>query len=82
MQGNLLDDEGLVDVLAATKVTAEEVETKLGIASSIRFKIHEACEEFRPIASRAALLYFLIAEFADINCMYQVRCAQSIMHEC
>ena len=30
-------------------------------------------QEFRPIAVHAALLYFLIAEFSVVNCMYQAR---------
>jgi dynein heavy chain, axonemal len=72
LQGNLLDDAGLVDVLAATKASSEEVSRNLLIASSTRAKIDEACEEFRPVAARAALMYFLICSFSAINCMYQV----------
>lgn len=67
-----MDDTELIDVLAATKATAEEAIRKLAIASSTRAKITEACEEYRPVATRAALLYFLISSFSSINCMYQV----------
>eukprot|EP00217_Crustomastix_stigmatica_P013603 CAMPEP_0183798542 /NCGR_PEP_ID=MMETSP0803_2-20130417/19119_1 /TAXON_ID=195967 /ORGANISM="Crustomastix stigmata, Strain CCMP3273" /LENGTH=4519 /DNA_ID=CAMNT_0026043227 /DNA_START=42 /DNA_END=13598 /DNA_ORIENTATION=- len=69
--GNLLDDTELIDVLANTKLTAAEVNEKLGNASETNAKITEACEEFRPVAHRAALIYFLIAEFSTVNCMYQ-----------
>lgn len=71
MQGNLLDDTELITVLANTKQTAEDVNERLAGASATNLKLTEACEEFRPVALRAALLYFLIAEFSVINCMYQ-----------
>lgn len=51
----------------------QEVNERLQTASETRRKITEACEEYRPVARRATLLYFLIAEFAGVNCMYQVK---------
>jgi len=70
-QGNLLDDTELIEVLANTKKGSQEVNTKLQVASETNEKITEACEEFRPVAHRAALIYFLIAEFSSVNTMYQ-----------
>lgn len=71
LQGNLLDDTELIDVLAITKQTAGEVNERLTGASETNKKINEACEEYRPVAHRATLIYFLIAEFSVVNCMYQ-----------
>lgn len=71
VQGNLLDDTELIDVLAITKQTAGEVNERLIGASETNKKINEACEEYRPVAHRATLLYFLIAEYTVVNCMYQ-----------
>ena len=54
-------------------VPLQEVNERLQTASETRRRIGQACEEYRPVARRATLLYFLIAEFAGVNCMYQVR---------
>uniref|UniRef100_A0A061RL16 Flagellar outer dynein arm heavy chain gamma n=1 Tax=Tetraselmis sp. GSL018 TaxID=582737 RepID=A0A061RL16_9CHLO len=75
-QGNLLDDAELIDVLAVTKQTSQDVTEKLVNASETNKKITEACEEFRPVAHRATLIYFLISEFSVVNCMYQTSLAQ------
>jgi dynein heavy chain len=74
--GNLLDDVELIDVLNNTKQTAQDVNEKLATASETNIKITEACEEYRPVAHRATLIYFLIAEFATCNVMYQTSLKQ------
>lgn len=75
--GNLLDDTELVEVLSMTKATATEVSARMATASETRRRITQACEEYRPAAHRAMLLYFLIAEFSTVSCMYQVSTASS-----
>ena len=74
--GNLLDDVELIDVLNNTKQTAQDVNEKLATAADTNVKITEACEEYRPVAHRATLIYFLIAEFATCNVMYQTSLGQ------
>jgi hypothetical protein len=50
-QGNLLDDTQLIDVLAVTKQTAQDVSDRLANASETNRKINDACEEYRAVRS-------------------------------
>lgn len=58
-----MDDPSLVEVLNANKQIASEVKEKVTIAEETKTKISAAREEYRPVAIRGSIIYFLMTEF-------------------
>ena len=74
--GNLLDDEKLIDVLAEIKLKSKEVAEKLVEAREKTTEIGEKRESFRPVAARGAVLYFCVVEMTLVDWMYNTSLQQ------
>ena len=70
-EGNILDDENLINVLTEAKVTSNEVQEKVAKAAVVEEKIDSARSKYIPVAYRASILFFCISDLAGIDPMYQ-----------
>uniref|UniRef100_A0A672Z7Z9 Uncharacterized protein n=1 Tax=Sphaeramia orbicularis TaxID=375764 RepID=A0A672Z7Z9_9TELE len=70
-EGNILDNEELVQTLQESKVTSEAIKHRLEEAESTEVMINTARERYRPVATRGTVLYFVIASLSEIDPMYQ-----------
>uniref|UniRef100_A0AAR2JLJ5 AAA+ ATPase domain-containing protein n=1 Tax=Pygocentrus nattereri TaxID=42514 RepID=A0AAR2JLJ5_PYGNA len=70
-EGSFLRDAALVEQLEHTKSTATVIHSKVAEARETELKIDAARELYRPVAQRAALLYYIIKDLHCINPMYQ-----------
>ncbi|KAJ8245285.1 hypothetical protein GJAV_G00269100 [Gymnothorax javanicus] len=70
-EGNILDNEELVQTLQESKVTSGAIKTRLEEAESTELMIDAAREKYRAVATRGSIMYFVIASLSEIDPMYQ-----------
>ena len=64
-------DESGIQVLASSKVVANEIEEKQAVAAETEKIIDETRESYRPIAFHSSVLFFNISDLCIIDPMYQ-----------
>nr|AML30859.1 axonemal inner arm dynein heavy chain 3 [Marsilea vestita] len=70
-QGDILDDEVLINTLSQSKVTSDEITIKVAEAEKTEIAIDETREVYRKVATRASQLFFCISDLATVDPMYQ-----------
>ncbi|XP_007947093.1 dynein axonemal heavy chain 6 [Orycteropus afer afer] len=70
-EGNILDNEELIDTLQDSKITSGAIKTRLKEAESTEQMINIAREKYRPVATQGSVMYFVIASLSEIDPMYQ-----------
>ncbi len=70
-EGNILDDEDLVNTLASSKTTSSIIEERVVESAQTEIEVNALRDEYRPVAVRGALIYFVVADFVVVDPMYQ-----------
>lgn len=68
---SILNNEELINSLTESKKMSEEVERKLLTAKQTEHKIQQFQANYSPASSLSAVLYFCVADMANLDPMYQ-----------
>lgn len=69
--GNILDDEELINALARSKTTSTAINGRLTEAETTTQEINTTREGYRVVATRGSVIYFVVANLALVDPMYQ-----------
>lgn len=67
----ILDEDTLINVLDSSKVTSTEINKRIAESTITEQEINETRMQYKRVAVRGSILYFVIADMARINDMYQ-----------
>jgi hypothetical protein len=69
--GNILEDESAIKVLSSSKILSDEIAEKQVIADETSKEIDETRAGYMPVSVHGSILFFCIADLANIEPMYQ-----------
>ncbi|KAK7907430.1 hypothetical protein WMY93_016042 [Mugilogobius chulae] len=70
-EGNPVDNEELIEALAASKVKAGEIQAKVTAAEKTEREIDATRLEYVPVAVRTQVLFFCVSDLSGVDPMYQ-----------
>lgn len=70
-EGNILDNEELVNTLNNSKTTSQAIARRLEEAEKTEVNISAAREKYRTVAIKGSVMYFVVADLGQIDPMYQ-----------
>lgn len=69
--GNVLDDQDLIDTLQSSNATSRIIKERVIESEATEIEINRTREEYRGVATRGSIIYFVVADLALIDPMYQ-----------
>ena len=70
-EGNILDDQTAIVTLQQSKIVSDDIGAKQKVADKTMQEIAATREEYKPLAYDVMLLFFCIADLANVDPMYQ-----------
>ncbi|VVC38387.1 Dynein heavy chain, domain-2,Dynein heavy chain domain,Dynein heavy chain, P-loop containing D4 domain,P- [Cinara cedri] len=70
-EGNILDDEGAVNILSSSKILANEIGVKQAEAKTTEETIDKTRRQYQVVAAYSTILFFIIDSLTNIDPMYQ-----------
>ena len=70
-EGNILDDEVLINTLSESKMTSIAIAERVSEAEITELEINEARSAYSVVATRGSIIYFVIADLGSVDPMYQ-----------
>ncbi|XP_059176449.1 dynein axonemal heavy chain 6-like [Physella acuta] len=70
-EGNILDNEELINTLNDSKVTSAVIKQRLAESETTEEKISVAREKYRCVAERGSVMYFVVSDMGEVDPMYQ-----------
>ncbi|KAI8736057.1 dynein heavy chain 6, axonemal, partial [Biomphalaria glabrata] len=71
LEGNILDNEELINTLNYSKVTSTVIKQRLAESETTEEKISVAREKYRCVAERGSVMYFVVSDMGEVDPMYQ-----------
>ncbi|XP_067943512.1 dynein axonemal heavy chain 6-like [Watersipora subatra] len=70
-EGHILDDEDLISTLEQSKTMSLEIGKRMNLSEQTEKDMNIMRQKYLPVATRGAVLYFVLSELSSINYMYQ-----------
>ena len=67
----ILDGDELIEVLESSKKTSTDIEQRIKDSIVLEAEINDTRNQYRIVAIRGSILYFVISDLAAIDPMYQ-----------
>lgn len=71
VKGSILDNEDVINALDKSQAIAEEIKKRAKATAETSVLIDAAREKYEPVSRRGSLVYFVIADMANVDPMYQ-----------